>query len=421
LASSTAADPSLMAARPHLLTEAMKPARMPIMRGSEYFQVGIPQMTSRVRTIAGMLTMAAAFSMQGSYLAPPAYAQQGLAVENRTLEQLHKAAVAEGGRLIVYAGGDTPGQQDGMKKAFEARFPGMTLDIIVDYSKFHDARIDNQLATGTLVPDLAQLQTLQDFPRWKEEGVLMPYKPAGWNSIYKDFRDEDGTYTGIFVDAFSNVVNSKLLPEARWPTEAKDYLRPEFKGKLVATYPTDDDAVLFWFKQVVDKYGWDYVAKFAAQEPNYVRGTQAPTDDVESGKALATFTTDGGLIPWEGTVSRFVLPKSDPFVSWSQQAAIFQDAKHPEAAKLYLNWLLDKSTQADIWYMWSVRTDVPAPKGFKHIWEYKNTDPMAFAKFMADRAGLERFRAQVALYLGEPKGEPSPGHPGLHPEKALAH
>lgn len=45
----------------------------------------------------------------------------------------------------------------------------MKLNVIVDYSKFHDARIDNQLATNTLVPDVVQLQTLQDYPRWKKK------------------------------------------------------------------------------------------------------------------------------------------------------------------------------------------------------------------------------------------------------------
>lgn len=188
-----------------------------------------------------------------------------------------------------------PGQQDGTKKAFEEKFPGVTLDVVVDYSKFHEARIDNQIATKTLVPDIVQIQTLQNFPRWKKEGVLQPYKPIGWDKVYRAFKDADGAYTGVFVDAFSNLVNSKLLPdEATWPREAKDYLRPEFKGKIVLTYPTDDNAVLFWFKQVVDKYGWDYVAQFTKQEPIYVRGTQAPTDMVESGQAMVTFSTDGG-------------------------------------------------------------------------------------------------------------------------------
>lgn len=343
-------------------------------------------------------------------------------VEQRGLDVLHKAAIAEGGRVIVYAGGDTPGQQDGIKKAFEGRFPGVTLDVIVDYSKFHEARIDNQIATNTLVPDIIQIQTLQNFPRWKREGVLQPYKPLGWDKVYPPFKDEDGAFTGVFVDAFSNLVNTRLLPDEKmWPREARDYLRPEFKNRIVTTYPTDDDAVLFWFKQVVDKYGWGFVSAFAGQNPIYVRGTQAPSDMVESGQAAVTFSTDGSLVPADGAITRFVLPKDDPFVAWPQQAAILKGAKHPEAAKLYLSWLLDKETQAKVWYMWSVRTDVPPPTGYKPIWDYRNGDPTAFGKFLADRGAVERFRAQIGLYLGEAKGEPSPGHLGLHPEKALSH
>lgn len=71
--------------------------------------------------------------------------------------------------------------------------------------------------------------------------------------------------------------------------------------------------------------------------------------------------------------------------------------------------------------MWSVRIDVAPPEGYKPIWEYKNGDPTAFGKFMADRAAVERLRAQIGLYLGDVKGEPSSGYSGLHPEKALPH
>lgn len=341
--------------------------------------------------------------------------------ETQTLDQLYQRALKEGGEVTVYAGGDTPGQQDGIKQAFEKRFPGVKLNVIVDYSKFHDARIDNQLATHSLAADVVQLQTLQDYPRWKKEGVLLDYKPAGWDKIWPAFRDNDGAWTGVFVDAFSNVVNVHGLAKDQWPREARDYLNPALKNKIVLTWPNDDDAVLFWFKQAVDKYGWDYVAKMKAQNPILVRGTQAPADDVESGKALATFSTDGALAVDEKAKSRFVLPEHDPFVSWAQRAAIFKDAKHPETARLYLNWLLDKNTQSNVWYMWSVRTDVTPVKGYKPIWEYKNTDPVAFEKFMSDRAAVERFRAQMTLYFGEVTGEPSPGWPGLHPTKALAH
>lgn len=342
-------------------------------------------------------------------------------VEHKNLDALYKDALREGGELVVYAGGDTPGQQDGFKDAFEKRFPGMKLNVVVDYSKFHNARIDYQIRQKDVKADLLMLQTLQDFPRWKAAGVLMNYKPAAWNAIYPSFKDKDGAFTGVFVDAFSNVVNTRQLSPAQIPTEMRDYLKPELKGKIVTTYPGDDDAVLFWFKLAVDKYGWDFVKEFKSQNGYYVRGTQAPADDVESGKAAATFSTDGMLVPGKDMQSRFVLPKSDPFVSWAQRAAILKKARHPASAKLYMNWLLDKDTQQNVWYMWSTRTDIAAPKDYKHIWEYRNTDVNAFEKFMRNREAVELFRQQISLHLGEVRGEPSPGYPGLTPVVALPH
>ena len=117
--------------------------------------------------------------------------------ETRTLDELYRDAVAEGGKLVVYAGGDlqNSGSGAGARTAFRARFPEIDLQLIVDYSKYHDVRIDNQLATNTLVPDVVQLQTLQDFTRWKHEGRLLCYKPAGFGKLHHRFRDRDWSMT----------------------------------------------------------------------------------------------------------------------------------------------------------------------------------------------------------------------------------
>ena len=128
--------------------------------------------------------------------------------EEQILNEMYEAAQAEGGRLIVYAGGDTPDQQDYAKNGFKARFPNIDIDIIVDYSKIHDVRVDNQLATDTLVPDVVQLQTLQDFERWKHEGRLLPFMPPAFPAIHPFFRDEHGAWISIGVLAFSFMVNA---------------------------------------------------------------------------------------------------------------------------------------------------------------------------------------------------------------------
>ena len=49
--------------------------------------------------------------------------------------------------------------------------------------------------------------------------------------------------------------------------------------------------------------------------------------------------------------------------------AIFKIAPHPNAAKLFLGWLLEPAQQAATG-TWSSRKDVPPPKGFKPIFDY---------------------------------------------------
>ncbi|KAL3099659.1 hypothetical protein niasHS_003114 [Heterodera schachtii] len=319
--------------------------------------------------------------------------------EKRTLDEIYKAALKEGGKFILYAGGDFPGDIDGIKGAFEARFPGITMDVIVDYSKFHGPRIDIQMLFSSRLSMIF---------------VLMQYKPKGWSAIYEDYRDPDGYFTGIMIVVFSNKINTRLVPnESDWPRNATDLLKPIFaNGTIIQTYPNDDDAVLFWVKQVVDKYGWDYMTKLAAQKPVMVRGT-----GVDMSTSYATLTSMGPAVLSNSSSNLMILPDKDPFVIWAQQAAIFKAAKHPETAKLYLNFMLDKVTQQIL--QWSVRKDVPAKDGFKQSWEYKQSSHKALEKFMEDHEGVERFKTQMSFFFGEVQGDPSPGHVNLHQEKAL--
>lgn len=281
------------------------------------------------------------------------YDKPSISPETRSIEELYKAALAEGGKLIIYAGGDAPQQQTGAKTAFEDRFPGIKVEMIVDYSKIHDARLDNQLATGTLVADVVQLQTLHDFDRWRDQGVLHPYKPLGWEEVYPEFKDPHGYSVGIHVWSFANNVNRDVFgdDEANWPLEARDYLDPALKGKIISTYPNDDDAVLFHYKLFIDKYGWEWLERFVANHPVFVRSTQIPFDLLRNGNGSfpVSFTTAGSIKPRVTSPVQFVLPKYDPFVSWGQRAAIMKGTKYLATAQLYLSWWLEIETQQDFW------------------------------------------------------------------------
>ncbi len=328
--------------------------------------------------------------------------------EQNQLQVLHRAAVAEGGKVTIYMGGDAPGQWDNLAAAFHQQFPDVQLHLVTDLSKYHDVRIDNQLATGRLVADAAILQTAQDFDRWKKQGDLLKYKPVGWDKVFANAKDKDGYYTGVFYGAFSYIVNTKQLPTTASDFKATDLLKPAFKNKLILTYPNDDDAVLFGYRQIVDKYGWNYLAQLVEQNPKLIRGVPGSAAGVGSGDYLASIAVGGDARP-NGTQ---VFSNSERFNSWAQRGAIFKRAPHKAGAKLFLSWLDSQAVQknAIATWTWSVRKDVAPPTDLKALASYKNTDPDAFAKFMSDRSAVERFRSQVELYFGQVKGT-DPGDP----------
>lgn len=334
--------------------------------------------------------------------------------ETRSLDELYQAALKEGGKLVVYGGGDTPTQQDGTKAAFKARFPDIDLTLIVDYSKYHDVRVDNQFATDTLVPDVVQLQTLQDFVRWNQQGRLLHYKPAGFSKLHKSFRDPQGAWVSVAAIAFSFLYGTAAVGSDA-PRSPRDLVDPKWKGKIASSYPHDDDAVLYLYSLYVQKYGWEWVAKLAAQDVQFARGSNSPGDAVFGGTKAIGVGTAGSAVPSSSSPAKFVIADGHPFMAWGQRAAVLKQAANPTAAKLYLNWQLSAEVQKNSFNGWSVRTDIAPPAGLKPVWEYPNAHVDGFPRFMADRAEVERLKQTFALYFGEVKGDPTPGRLGLHP------
>ncbi|KAK0486279.1 ABC-type Fe3+ transport system [Armillaria novae-zelandiae] len=333
-------------------------------------------------------------------------------VESLSLDDLYALAVTEGGQLVVRAGGDTSTQQDTFIQAFQTRFPKMNISIAVDLSKYHDGEIDRSLAlTGKAGVDVAHLQTYHDFVRWKSEGRLLNYKPAGWDQVTSDIKDADGAFVGIAYYLFTNTYSTTKTTAADAPKNFNDYLDSKWQNKIVSVYPNDDDGVLFLFYKIQQAHGWTAITNFISMGIDWVRGSATPTTVLLSSAAQAvTFTTAAGF-PNATTGIVEQLPTSDPsgLSIWSQRAAIFNTAAHPNAAKLYMNWLLSVDYQTVLATGgWSVRNDVPPKAGLQPLASYGSLlDTKPFDQFMLNRPIVEQFRFQIEQLIGLPQG-PSP-------------
>lgn len=336
-----------------------------------------------------------------------------LNAETRSLDELHRVALAEGGTLTVYGGGDLPNGAASMEKAFMQRFPGMKIRILIDRSKYQGVRIDNQLALDALQCDVAHILAWHYFERWKAAGELVAYKPAHWDSLYPEFRDPDAEITPVAIYAFATIVNTGLIPEKDAPRDIADMLDPRFKGQIALTYPHDDDSVLYQFERLVSRYGWDFITRLQQQDIAWNRGSGLTRNIVEKGQRALSFTTSGPLLPVADRPLRFLLPRNESFLSWAHPAAIFRRSPNQAAARLYLNWLLSSERQGGA--QWSVRQDMPPPAGLKPLAACA-TYPVQFREFLLDRARVETFRDQLEQAIGPMTGPNSTGVEGIFPE-----
>ena len=320
---------------------------------------------------------------------------------SQSIDALYEKAKTEGS-VVLYTGGPAA-PWDVVAREFSARYPGVNVSVTGGFSNVLDKKIDAQLASNKLEVDLAVFQTLGDFVRWKQQGALLEFKPQGFDKIDPSFKDPSGAYVAVQINAHTYAYNPNLVKPEEVPRSALDFLNPRFKGKVVTCYPADDDATLYDFYSIVQKYGWSYMDRYMANKPNFIQGHLGVVRSIASGENLVTFDTIAGISMDQknlGLTQAVAFPQSDALPIWPFTAAIFKSAPHPNAAKLFLTWYLSPEEQSKTG-SWSPRSDVPAPYGWKPILSYKVVN--SYRAFLSNTKQLEELRKRFEAYTGPVK------------------
>ena len=314
-----------------------------------------------------------------------------------SMDELYEKAKLE--KTVTLYGAGPAGSHDRWIRDFQQKFPGVTVAFTGGLSNGLNQKIEQQLAAKKMEVDLAIFQTIQDFAKWKKVGALLLFKPEGTDVIDPAYRDEDGAFTAVSVNTVVYAYNTELVPAADVPKSALDFLKPVFAGKLITTDPTEDDAALSAFNLIVEKYGWDYMTKYMAQKPAFVTtGHAAVSNAIAAGEKLATFdsTSTTPRLKAQGKPIDAVFSQLDATPVFLVGAAIFKDAPHPNAAKLYLNWYMAKEQQSRSG-TFSPRADVAPPPGLQPLSAYRIDT--GYRKLVTDEARLMELRKRFGSYV----------------------
>jgi len=351
-----------------------------------------------IATIAHRLAAVAAVAAVAALASLADIAAPALPARAQSLADIYAKAKSEGA-FAFYVGGPTA-PWEARAKLFEQRYPGIKISIGGGFSNVLDKKIDQQIAAKKLEVDAAILQTIADFVRWKAEGRLMDFKPDGFDAMDASFKDADGAFWATMVNAVPYMYNTQKVAAADVPNSALDFLKAQFQGKMVTPYPADDDVTLWVFYHIVQKYGWDYMDKYMAAKPTFIQGHLGEQRSIGSGQNWVTFDSIYDItneLKRQGMPVDSHFPTVDALPIWPLTGAIFTDAPHPNAARLFLTWLLAPEQQAKLG-TWSGRGDVPPPAGYKPIFSYQVAND--YRAFLTNQAQVAPLRKRFEGYSG---------------------
>ena len=182
------------------------------------------------------------------------------------------------------------------------------------------------------------------------EGLLEPYEAINASHLISDmYRDKDGCWYGIYKGILGFMVNKDELDRMgiEAPQDWQDLLDEKYKGLIwLSNYNTAGTAKLV-INTMIQKYGHDegiqYLVDLDKNIEVYTKSGSGPSKNVGTGECIVGigFLHDGITQIEDNGYGNIELIIPSTGTSFEIGAtAIFKGAKHPNAAKLWIEYAL---------------------------------------------------------------------------------
>ena len=182
------------------------------------------------------------------------------------------------------------------------------------------------------------------------EGLLEAYEAENASHLLgSQYRDPDGYWYGIYKGILGFMVNKDELKRMNLeaPADWQDLLKPEYKGLIwLSNYNTAGTAKLV-INTMIQKYGHDegiqYLVDLDKNIQVYTKSGSGPSKNVGTGECVIGigFLHDGitQIVDNGYENVQLIIPSSGTSFEIGA-TAIFKGAKHPNAAKLWVEYAL---------------------------------------------------------------------------------
>jgi iron(III) transport system substrate-binding protein len=300
-------------------------------------------------------------------------------------DQVLEAARREG--KVAVAGPPGPESRAALADAFQKKY-NIPVEFLAAVPRDLVTRVTTERGAGQFLWDVYVGGSSSAISSLIPAGTFDPLTPAlilpevtnpeNWRGRALDFADNSGQVLAMTVRQREILFVNREMVKAEELTSYKDLLDPKWKGKIVMDDPRRNGPgqTTFTFFFLHPELGPEFIRALARQEPTLLKDFRQEADAVGQGRFPILVGSDITAIEplvKQGVPITIVDPRQlregSDTSSGNGNVALFKNAPHSNAAKVYINWLLSQEAQAEyvkaVGYI-SSRVDVPTD--FTYAW-----------------------------------------------------
>ena len=290
-------------------------------------------MTKKTKWIVGCLSLSALLLFGA-----------GLRLELAVAQDTATAKLIEGakkeGRMVFYSSLNIE-DNNGLLRKFEEKYPFIKTELNRLTADRLLIRFQSEARAKKHVADVILNGGARTYIT-KKEGLLMKYASPESKSYPAGFKDPDGYWTDTYLNAHVLVYNTRMVAAKDVPRSHEDLLQPQWRGKFAMVSKAYE-----WFLKLLkiwgEEKGMAYFKRLAQQQPSFRIGSSQIADLVAAGEhpiSINTYSTNIEDLKSKGAPVEWV--PLDPVIAILHPIAISASAPHPNASKLFVDFILSK-------------------------------------------------------------------------------
>jgi iron(III) transport system substrate-binding protein len=251
-------------------------------------------------------------------------------------------AAKKEGALVFYTTMDVQNSKP-LLDNFTKKYPFIKGDLVRMGGTAMVSRIMTEAQAGANRFDVA-LGISPSYPSMRDKNLIAPYVSSEFPSLYEDLYEPKGYWTTVYLNTLVLGYNSKIISRSDLPKSYEDLLKVQYKQKFIIDIENHDV-----FVALSQEWGQEkaiaYFKGLAKQEPVFLRGNTSRANMVSIGERSLTFVYAQVMERLKQTGAPVDWIPLEPVAVELNVAMLAAKAAHPNAGKLFIDYLISKEGQ----------------------------------------------------------------------------